>query len=495
MMKQLRMLLCLALCLCMLSSCSSVTTSAPASTLPPVAPGPAAPYGDAALRYQSTVALYLPSLNDQSLLSFYETLTLTYGQHPAENILRALLRHEGTARVRPIGGDVELSLAGNDPVMISGGVCTVNLSASALLLPQEDFYTAAHAIAATLCELEDIDYVSFLIAGTPVAMDVGGHLPLGAMAASPGQELPILWEQFIAKRTPVGALASSTPLTSTAVLYFPLADGSGIAAEPRSLSFPGQHPQQLIITLLEALSAGSIIRKNTIPLPNVMELLLFMPEVVELEGGGRRATLQFTADILEHLAAANVDPVCFFAALTTTLTNYVPSLQQVCILKGHGAMTTVNSPIHGARLFPGALHMRDHYLRLVMDETLLCLPVEGQLTYHEVSLPYRETRSPRALLMQLAAASALPDSLTDADILGIAVKDQTLLINLSDRYGEAIRNSGNDQRLMAYSAVTTLCKSLGLRRVRFYFGGSAVDSLGSDLLWSGEFLHNPGMAE
>ena len=50
-----------------------------------------------------------------------------------------------------------------------------------------------------------------------------------------------------------------------------------------------------------------------------------------------------------------------------------------------------------------------------------------------------------------------------------------------------------DQRLQAYSAVNTLCEQLNIRRVRFYFGGNAVDSLGSDLVWRGEFLYNPGL--
>lgn len=494
MMKRLRMALCLLLCMTVLSACTAAPAAIPTASLPPVSPGPAAPYGDAALRYQSTVTLYLPSLDGQTLLAFYDTLTLTYGEHPAEAILLALLRHEGNNRVSPLGGTTELTLSGSDPVILSGGVCTVNLSASALLLSSQDFHTAAQAIAATLCELEDIDYVNILVAGNPVAMDVGGNLPLGAVAGSPGQELPVLWQQLTAKRTPVGALAASTPLTAAAALYFPLADGSGVAAEPRRLSFPGQHPQQLMTTLLEALSSGASILENTAPMPDVNGLLLFVPEVVELEGGGRRATLHFTADVLERLTASGCDPVCFFASLTMTLTSFVPSLQQVCCLIGNGALTTVASPIHGARLFPGALHMREHYARLVMGQSTLYLPGGQGLTAQAASLPHRSTQSPRALLLRLSESGALPQGLTDADILGISVQDGTLLINLSERYANALR-SAPDQRLAAYSAVTTLCEALQLRRVRFYFGGSAVDSLGSDVMWSGEFLYRPGMTK
>ena len=157
-MKHLRMALCLLLCLC-LCGCTAAPARLPDVTLPPMEPGPAAPVGDAALQYSATVPLYLPSRDGQALLSFYQTLTFTAGQHPAEAILRALLRHAGNDRVASLGGTVELTLSGNEAVVICNGICTVNLASSALLLSSEALYTAAQAITMTLCQLEDIDYV------------------------------------------------------------------------------------------------------------------------------------------------------------------------------------------------------------------------------------------------------------------------------------------------------------------------------------------------
>lgn len=492
-MKKLHMALCLLLCLC-LCGCSAAPQSTPDVTLPPMQPGPAAPVGDTSLQYTATVPLYLPSRDGQTLLSFYQTLTFTAGAHPAEAILRALLSHPGNDRVASLGGEVELTLTGDDPAAICSGVCTVNLSASALLLSSEALHTVAQAITATLCQLDDVDYVNLLVAGAPPALDVSGNLPLGLLSPEPGMELPILWEQLNAKRPQVGTLASSAPVSATAMLYFPLADGSGIAAEVRRISFPGQHPQQLMVTLMEALSTGAFYMDNAAPMPQILPQLLFMPEAIELEGGGRRANLHFAADTIELLQDIGCDPVCFFAALTMTLVNFVPSLQQVCILLGNGALTSVPSEALGARLFPGALHTREHYMPLVMGEATLYLPGEEGLTALPISLHYKETRSPRALLKRLSDAGALP-ALTEADVLGVAIHDGTLLINLSDRVGEAIRSSPDDQRMMAYSAVTTLCDALDMRRVRFYFGGYALDSLDADLVWSGEFLYNPALGE
>lgn len=493
--KRLSALVCLLLCAAMLTACAPEHAALPEITLPPPSAGPDAPIGDAGLQHASLVALHLPSLDGQSLLTFYEPLTLSHDQHPAEAILRALLNHEGNSRVRSLGGDVPLTLSGANPIEISGGVCTVSLTAAALQLSSQELYTCALSIAATLGELEDIDYVNLLIAGSPVAMDVSGYLPLGSVTAQPGQELPVLWEQFSSRRTPVGELPSGTPMTAAATLYFPLADGSGIAAEPRRITFPGQHPQQQVTALLEALSSGPDLLAGVAGMPDISSLQLFYPEITELTSGGRRVTLHLTSDAQSRIAAAGCDMTCFFAAVVTTLTTFIPAVQQVCILTGDGALTSLYSPRLGSMLFPGGLMTRQDFSHTLMEPLTVYTPAGHRLSPRMLPLSYRDSSSPRKILLALAspAVGALPAGLTDADILGIAIREDTLLIHFSQRYAETIRSADQDQRLMAYSIVNTLCETLNVRRVRFYFGGKAVDSLGSELLWSGQFLCNPGL--
>lgn len=494
-MKKLRALVCLLLCAVFLTGCTATAPSLPAPALPAASPDPEAPIGDAGLQREAIVPLHLPSLDGQDLLTFYDIMFLPQDRHPAEAILTALLAHPGNSRVRPVGGSVQLTLSGANPVEISGSVCTVNLSASALQLTMQELYTAALCISTTLCELDDIRYVNLLIAGTPVAMDVGGHLPLGALNASTGAELPVQWEQFSARRTPAGELPAHTPLTATATLYFPLADGSGIVAEPRRISFPGQHPQQQVVALLTALSTGAQLLDSAADLPDLNALLLFTPEVTQLESGGRRATLHFTADVQQRLLAANCDPSAVFAAITTTLTTFVPSLQQVCILVGDGALTSLYSEKLGSLLFPGGLMNRAVFTHTLMGQTTVYVPADHGLAARMLALPYRSAASPRTLLLALSApeVGALPAGLTDADILGLSLQDDALLVNLSARYAEVIRASSGDQRLAAYAAVNTLCEMLHVRRVRFYFGGEQIESLGSSLCWDGEFLYNPAL--
>ncbi len=483
------------LCCALLTGCAANAPLLPSAALPTLAPGPEAPIGDAGLTRETIVPLHLPSLDGQTLLTFYETMTLPMDHHPAQQILEALLSHPGNQRVRALGGPVQLGLYGADPVELSGGVCTVDLSASALQLSTQDLYTAALAITATLCELPDVRFVNLLVAGTPIAMDVAGYLPLGTLSAPAGQDLPILWEALSARRTPVGELPAHTPLTATATLYFPLADSSGVVAEARRIAFPGQHPQQQVTALLGALSAGVQSADGVSPMPDLNALLLFAPEITELDSGGRRATLQFTADVLSRLAAAGCDPVCVFAAITNTLTTFVPSLQQVCILMGDGALTSLFSPVSGSMLFPGGLMNRRAFAGTLMGQARVYAPGEYGLDARLLSLPYRNTANPRALLLAMASpgAAILPEGLTDADILGLSIENGTLLVHLSTRYADTIRAWQGDQRLMAYAMVNTLCETLNVLRVRFAFGGESVDALGSELIWGGEFLYCPSL--
>lgn len=490
---KLKRLIALMLCASLCAGCSNNAKDSPTgadvhlTSANPFEP----PIGDAELTRDAVAALYLPSSDGQRLLTIYETLSITYSAHPAETVVQALLSHPGTENVRPLGGGVTLALSGADPVEVSGGVCTVNLSASALQLSQQDFYTACLAITSTLCNLEGVSCVSILVAGRAISMDAAGYLPLGVLTPQSG-ELPALWEQLAARRIPVGEVPGAIPLTAEAALYFPLADGSGIVPETRAISFPGQHPQQLILGLMAALSEGPRSTTGVSSFPDLVSLMPVMPVVTEMNNGGRSVTLVFPEDMKTRLSAAGLDASCCFASLVTTLTTFVPALEQVHIVLGESALTSLYNSAQGSHLFPGGVHMRRDYSGFLMAQTLMYAPGDALLTTRQAVLPYRSARSPRALLMSLSEAGVLPADLTDADILGLAMEDGTLLIHLSARYLDVIGKSGMNQRLMAYAVVNTLCEATGLRRVRFFFGGEPGPEADS-LMWGGEFLYNPGV--
>ena len=492
-------LICLMLCALLLTGCAAQDAPLPAAapTLAPDSTAFAAPIGDAGLMHSTPAAYVLSSPDGQRLLYTYRDTPLDRSQHPAEAIVSQLLKAESTAAARAVGGSVPLSLTGVNPVEVSGGVCTVNLSATALQLSLQDLHSACCMLAETLCSIDGIQSVNILIAGRPVAMDAAGFLPLGALSASHDASLPLLWEQLAAKRTPLGEKPTAMPLTADAALYFPLTGGAGIVPETRRLSFPGQHPQQLVLTLLEALSAGPTALSGVSAMPDLSAMMIAPPSVTDLSTGGKRVTLYFPEDLRSRISALGTDPACTFAGIVYTLTTFVPALEQVCILMGENALTSLHHPAHGSQLFPGGILTRQAFASYLMAQVSVYHAEGEKLHAHTVSLPYGNARSPRALLLRLADAppecAVLPAGLTDADILGLSIEGDTLLINLSARYADMIRQSAMDQRLMAYAIVNTMCDGLQIRRVRFFFGSQSVETLGGSLIWSGEFLRTPGL--
>ena len=181
-------ILCLMLVLCCtltLTGCvSTPENNAPAApTLPPAEAKFAPPVGDIALNHTATAPLYLPSTDGQRLLTEYVPLSLNHSRHSAQVMVEALLQHPATQTTHALGNGVTLSLYGAQPVEVSSGVCTVNLAANALQLDQQSLYKVCAAITATLCEMDDIQYVNFLVADQAVSMDITGNLPLGGQTA------------------------------------------------------------------------------------------------------------------------------------------------------------------------------------------------------------------------------------------------------------------------------------------------------------------------
>lgn len=495
------------LCCLLLTACAAPERPViPSATLPPVIDDIVAPVGDAALFYAEDVALYLPSRDGQRLICLYETLTLNHGRHPAETVARALLAHPGNASAAPVGGGVALQLSASDPVELSGEVCTVNLMPSALQLNPADLYAACLCLTTTLCELPGVRSVNVLIAGQAVGLDVAGRLPLGSLSPHVGAELSVLWSQMAARRAPVGSDPATVPLSAAATLYFPLANGDGVVPEVRTIAFDGQETAQLVRALMAALAAGPQRQPDAASLPDLPGLLAEEPVATDLETGGRMVRLRFRPELERALQAAGVSPACFAASVTCTLTTFVPSLASVQLFAGDQPLTSVSGPAMGSLLFPGGVTRRADFTAYINAQTTLYLPGGGHLNAVIRRLPDEEAYHPRTLLLTLFAGPSeaeraagltplMPEGLTDADILGVSFTGDTLLVNFSTRVAERIRESELDQHLMCRGLVGALCELMDARRVRFFFGGDALETLNGPIFWGGEFLYSPSLTD
>ncbi len=497
-------MLCLALALCaglVMSGCTgkSGEEKAPSPTLAPAAVDLKAPDGDRTVRKAGDYTIYLAGPNELQLRTQTVHLEETNLKDTAETLVRLLLESESEMIGR------SLALHRGQPPEISSGICTVNLEPSALWIPYSDYYKLSVALATTLCALDEISGVNVLTASQSVGLDVGGSLPMGTLSGHPGENLPVLWEQMAAKRTPVGADSGKTPLSAAATIYYPLKDGRGIGCESRMMNFPGQKPDQLAAVLVDAVNETMHRKDGDAGLPNLADYMLHMPVTSTLEDGGKLITVSFRENIEDLAAAWNTDLSCLITAMTCTLTTFVPGVTAVCVRVGEKLKTELPSNRYSVGTILGGLIHRETAEMFLTGSANVFFEKHGRLAVCEKPVERDMTDSPRAVLeavlegpdrreREAGFLPTIPENVSGDDILGIAAEDNMLLVNLSETFRAAIEAAGPEKEaLLCYSIVNTLCLNSGMKRVCFFFEGEQAETIAGALYWGGEFMYNPGM--
>ncbi len=500
----------LAGCLALLTGCSGQTAeeNTPLQTLAPASVGYSAPDGDNMPERTVTHQLYLPGSSDLHLVPRETRLSVSDLNDEVLQLVLALLAYESDAEVTHLGGEWQLSLYGTDPLEYSDGICTINLGTSALQMSHRDFYKTCVAIATTLCDLDSISFVNVLVADQSVGLDITGNLAMGSLTGHPEENLPVLWEQMEAKRTPLGDDLSKTPLSSLATLYFPLPDARGIGCENRILNFDGQTPQQLAAGLLKELD--QLIRENAgaeEETPGLLDSLLHDPVISELEDGGRLITLSFREETSAWMLGMGTDMPCMLAAVTSTMTTFIPGIAAISVRIGDKPITELHSATFGGMTVLGGLLRRNMFVDYLMGSTTVFFARGGKLCRCDQPVNRRMTDIPRAQLNALLAgpaplqrqegiAATMPENVREEDILGISVENDTLLINLSENFRTEILTGGAEKEaLLCYSMVNTLCENSGLKKVCFFFEGAQEETIAGEIYWAGVFCYNPGLSE
>lgn len=117
----------------------------------------------------------------------------------------------------------------------------------------------------------------------------------------------------------------------------------------------------------------------------------------------------------------------------------------------------------------------------------------------------KQSFAPRALIRQLiegpqradakeGLAPALPEGVSDADILGLQIVDDVMLINVSQAFADACAQlDAQEERNVVYTIVNTMTELPQVRRVCFFVGGKQVETLGGAMEMRGYFMRNPGI--
>ena len=506
MMKRAFCLLMAFCCAILLSGCSGNTVEENQTPVPTLAPAEArytAPDGDGIIAKEKDFRIFLPDRDWQYLVSRDIRLEAANLNDTVEMLVKALLEYEGDTETRKLGGNWKLGLYGDHPIEISGGVCTVNLTNTARNLDLKMYYKSCLALSETLCELKEINGVNVLVEDQSVAMDIDGYLPMGTLIARPEGNIQALWEQLEGKKTPLGGKQSKNPLNALTTLYYPLQDGRGVGCTIRTVSFEGQTPEQLTAGLIDAV--GMEAGKD---FPDLKSLMLHEPVITVLENGRRILTLSLrddTEDILKE--AGRTDMACFVAAMTCTLTTFIPDIYQVRILIGDKPYTELKSTRFDKVTALGGLVKRSAVEQYLMSSVIVYFARNGILCECEQPVSRRSVDSLRAQLCALmegpdpaeqaeGISATLPDTVREDDILGVSAEGDTLLVNLSESFRAEIQAQGPEAEiLICYSMVNTLCKNTGMNRVRFFFEGEQEEYVAGLIYWAGEFMYNIGLAE
>ncbi len=489
-----------------LSSCTAklpVSDTSPTVTLPPVTQQYAAPIGDAALEYTSTATLYLPRY-DSNLLGAYQTeVTFSAARPDSESLVRALLAQPETGTLSSLGGNVKLSLYGATPVEQSRNVVTVNLAASALQMDRKTLYIVCQAITNTLTELNGIDYVNFLVVDRAIGLDVANTLPMGTFSRSVGVDVGNSYDQLMLRRVEVTQSATDKPLVSNVTLYFPLAGTNGILSEVRNCSFSNQVPEDMIVTLLQEMSHGSQEGINTPAMPLLADLLTKTPYIAETEESGKMVVLDFAYNLDEMLLANEVSHASCMASLCYTLCTYFPGISGIKVSIGDAPVETIllSDQPESAVTFPLQVQERSDYSTMLCDLSQIQLAdAKGEtLIGIQRPVPYYMARHPRQLLQEISAgprpydapqASAVMDAyvIDDAAIIGLALMDDTLLVNVSAAFTETLQEGTPQQeRLLAFAIVNTLCQNTRAEKVQLFVAGKPFEGFTGEIFWETSF--------
>lgn len=508
--KRLQSALVLLLIAALVSGCSNAIPlkGDSGATLPPPREPFAAPQGDAGDSEAATVLLCLPDAHTGRLRMFPERILVSRTRHPAEYTLRKLFSFTGTTQANPLTREVNLGLHPGSMVEVSGDTAVVNLAASALALNNKDRYQIARAITNTLTQWGDIRYVNLLINGRQQGVDTAATMPQGSLSQSSEEDFDALWESVSRSAAGEGAFSS------IATLYFPALAGRGILAEARMINFPGRSLPVMANTLLEALSTGALTLPNVPKLPDLIPLLTEEPSMIEQsDSSGRVLRLRFREAANEALINAGVPRSIMMASLCTTLTTFLPLVTGVQVFIGQEPVNAVVPAgiLEGAGVqifFDQGIMHRSQFNRFLLDHcTLYFADSEGSLTASLRPLPYYQINSPRTLIAQLMAGpqntdsqgnllSVMPPQVKEADLLGLDIKEDTVLINLSSQFTAAAKDfdAQQEQRLV-YALVNTLTGLRGIKRVRFFVDGKTDGVFVKNIDVAGEFLRNEGLIQ
>lgn len=493
---------CLAIALCFLllpalTGCVSdllVEKESTGDTLPDVRPGPSAPVGDSQSDRRVSAVLYLPDAELTRLTAQDRTVSVEAGDSLEKAVVDALLAEINASDFRP-GQSVSLAPVSN-AVEVTRDLVTVNLGTSARALGSEALFALRMAITNTLTTLTDINYVNILINGRDPGLDVRMLLPTGVLSRYPSTDISAQLTQVSVQRS-----ATDGELQKTVALYFPSEDGEMLLGEVRDVTFSSRDLALYAQVLLEELQIGPLQSgmRAIVPPQDYFER---SPSLTVVNGTDRYMEIYLREETDDYLLLNGGTRAQLLGSICYTLTSFIPELEGIVAYIGGETVTSLTLADGSTWSSPTARLTRETFASFAADMCTVYFPLADGTGLRAVQRPIAQNQrtQPRALLRELmdppsdpSFSPALPQSVSDADILGLQITSDTALVNLSDAFAAACAGmTAQQERDMIYAIVNTLTELGGVARVRLYVDG-VQSQLAGHLFIGGEFLRHTGL--
>lgn len=472
---------------CVSVSLTKVETAGDTVLPESTAPVPPAPIGDSRADRAQRITLYFISMDMQQLIPLSRSIRLMGDESAAEKALELLLESTGTDSLLPVApAGTRLRF-----LEISQGIATVNLSVDALTLNAQELIWLKAAVVNTLIGLDGIKQVNVLIDGKE---ESGAGLPNGTLRFV-SETLTALWAQQQADAQRFEENPAAAQILRTFTLYFGTQDQSRLLPELRELVLADGEPA---VTLFEALRRGSDTGSRRVIPGSAMPSCT--PERLTLEDGRRVIRFSFPVQIKAQLETAGIPAWQMYASLSYTLCRALPRVDGIMVCIDGDPLTGVQGP-QGRLHFDGGIMTPAAFNDVVATmSTLYYADDSGMLTPVRWSMDCKSATAPRTLLCSLMEAPGtgllpvMPEGVSEADITGIRVEDGCALVNLSGNFYRLCQGMSRQQeRLLVYAMVNTLCELEDVDRVRFYVSDQTVESLAGWIYLGTELMPNPGL--
>ncbi|MEG2387624.1 MAG: GerMN domain-containing protein [Clostridia bacterium] len=479
---------------CVFVTLTPVTQEGDVALPVPAIVAPPAPSGDSRAESTQRVTLYYVGADRQQLAPVTRTIRLTGEETLIEKTAQRLLDQALVPDLAPVAPEETRLIS----VEQSQGIAIVNLSVDALSMDAQALCWMKAALSSTLTALDGVEQVGVLIGGREESLLT---LPAGMLRAT-NDTLTALWAQRLADEERFAANPVGARISREVALYFPTWLDNRLLPECRKVVFPST---DFAGTLIEELKKGPAVGDQAHAVLPRDARVSVKPEPTTLEDGRRVLMISFDENLYAQMERDSLSKVQLFSALAYTLCRTVPELDGLVVDVAGQIVTSLEDGLTRVTFENGVITPEAFTDVVASVATLYFADADGNLVSVKRAVSPQQATSPRALLEQLIAGPfvfdggalpVFPDGATGADILGLRIEDQAVLVNLSSNlYRLCQQFSDVQERNFVYAIVNTLTALDGVDRVRFYVAGQVVETLGQSIYLKGELLANPGLVK